>query len=756
MQSDLFANPFAILGLAGDATVAAITARARELGTAAAAAASRTLLIPRNRLQAELGFLPGAPQDLADASLTALKENREPDQWPRLTLSARANLLAHLASARAANADQLRDLVEMQEAIRSSWAETVDQVREHARMPPIPPEAADSILETTVNQHAEAFAAGMLALSNGDALFAQLLCDTKPNALARSDFLRQSAASWDRVLASEVEKDLETAAPIEGALRADPDPEAAERLARIVLRYAYRTKPPREANRLVGLPHKPSVEAAERWRELALDLNNRQDAVVEAVIVLKALTEGFGTTDELGSRTANDLEVCRRRIATGEAEPESLRLIAAIKTATENEMTLQRVAMVNGEPTAQTPPIAVELHHAFVAAARSARNDLPWYLLRNFTLRLHNEFSATEAALAFTQLAIAKGRDSSVAAGVLPQLRIDERALRKQTLCVELTAVLRSDNMGVARRLLTEIIGLTDDAKERREFQANLKMLNQRQARRTLKYAFWGVVAVVVLISMFTSKNAPQAPLAISSPPPSAPFAVDPDAGRPARQPSPGTSVLSRSELRWCRYQQARARAASDYLKGLNAEANVSGYNAAVDAFNAFISPLKASCTEHRQYYTSDGSVVDAEVIQNDAGLRADGRRIITAAYQTAPVYAPPPTLPLPTPIVPAPSKPATGSGPPPTVKDLLAYNQGQADMRNWLAWFVPLDGAYRNGAEWWASQRSLRSPPSCDKVPGADHAAAYAGCLEARRRLAGSERRRRVEPDYKAGRNNP
>ena len=755
MQSNLFANPFAVLGLAGDATVAAITARARDLGTPAAAAASRTLLIPRNRLQAELGFLPGASQDLADASLTALKENREPDQWPRLTLPARANLLAHLASARAANADQLRDLVEMQEAIRSSWPETVDQIREHARMPPVAPETADSILETSVNQHAEACAAGMLALPNGAELFAELLCDTKPNALGRSHFLRQSAASWDRAIASEAEIDLETAAPIEGALRADPDPEAAERLAKIVLSYADRTKPPREAGRLVGLPHKPSVEAAERWREVALDLNNRHDAVVEAVIVLKALTDGFGTTDEFGARTANDLEFCRQRIAMGETAPEAQRLIAAIKTAIDNEITLQRVAMVNGEPTAQTPPIAVELHHAFVAAAQSARNDLPWRLLRNLTLTLHNEFSATEAALAFTELAIAQGRDSPVAAEVLSQLQIDHRTLRKQTVHIELAAVLRSKQTRVARRLLTEIISLTDDAGERSEFQANLQTLNRGQARRTLNYAFWGIVTAVVLFSMITSNNTPQAPRANGHPTPSAPVAVDPDAGRAARQPSPGTSVLSRSELRWCRYQEARARAASDHLKGLNIEANVNGYNAAVDAFNAFIAPLKTSCADYH-YHMSDGSVIDAEVIQNDSALKADGQRIITAAYQTAPVHVAPPTFAPPTPIAPTPGNPTPASGPPPTVKDLLAYNQGQADRHSWLAWFVPLDGAYRDGAEWWASQRSLRSPASCDNVTGTDHAAAYAGCIEARRRLVNSDRRRSFEPDYKAGWNNP
>lgn len=411
MQFDLFANPFAVLGLAGNTSVGVITARARELGTPDAAAASRTLLIPRNRLQTELSFLPGASQNLAVACLKALKERREPDLWASLTLPARANVLAHLASRGAATLNQLRDLVDMQEAIRSTWDEMINQAREHARMPRVSVESAHSILETLVSLHAGAYAEAMLALPNGADLFAEQLCGTAPDAMAQTNFLRQSAASWDRATASEADKDLEIAAPIEVALHDDPDPVAAEHLAKLVRRFASRTKPPREACRLVGLPHKPSVGAAERWRAVALDLNNRQDAVLEAVIVLKALAESFGTNDDLGARTAKDLEICRDRLASGDAAPEVRRLVTAIAAATEKELAFQRVAMVNGGTTVQTPAVVAELHDAFVAAARIARTDQPWHLLRAFMIRLHNEFSATEAAFSFTQLAIAQGRE---------------------------------------------------------------------------------------------------------------------------------------------------------------------------------------------------------------------------------------------------------------------------------------------------------------------------------------------------------
>jgi hypothetical protein len=516
VQFDLFANPFAVLGLAGDTSVGVITARARELGTADAAAASRTLLIPRSRLQAELSFLPGASKYLADTCLEALKGQREPDLWPRLTLPARANLLAHLASRGAATGNQMRDLVGMQEAIRSSWDEMINQAREHARMPPVSGETSDSILEALVTQHAEAFADGMLALPKGADLFAEQLYNTSPDSMTRMNFLRQSAASWDRATSSDAEKYLGLAAPLEAILWDHPHAKSAEELAELVLLFANRTKPPREASRLVGLPHKPSANAVERWRAVALDLNNRQDAVLEAVIVLEALTKGFGTTDELGARTARDLDICRDRLASGEGTPEVRRLVAAIAAATEKELAFQRAAMGNGGTTAQTPAVVAELHDAFVAAARTARSDLPWRLLRAFMIRLHNEFSATEAVVSFTQLAIAHGAGKANASEVLRQLQLDLRTLRKEMLSAELATAIQLNQTSVARKLATELINLTDDAKERSNFQSTLRKLEQKQTTLKLKYGFGAVIAVIVLLLINTSNNnRPLAPYSV-------------------------------------------------------------------------------------------------------------------------------------------------------------------------------------------------------------------------------------------------
>jgi restriction system protein len=70
--------------------------------------------------------------------------------------------------------------------------------------------------------------------------------------------------------------------------------------------------------------------------------------------------------------------------------------------------------------------------------------------------------------------------------------------------------------------------------------------------------------------------------------------------------------------------------------------------------------------------------------------------------------------------------------------------------------WFGTLTGDYRAGAEWWAGQRSLLSPPSCTAAPPSTGAAWSAGCSAAKEQLTPSDVRRKKEPEYRLGWNNP
>ncbi len=650
MGFDLLANPFAALGLPADATAGEVTARARQLGNAEAAAASRSLLIPKTRLLAELSYLPGASHGVADATLEALKAGREP-ALRVLEPLARCNVLAHLASQGKATPSHLGEWAGLQDAIRPTAAGLVDAARRQAGMPTVPGEMLDPALDALVSQHADAFTEGMLAAPDGADLLAALLVGAPPEASARASFLRRSAAAWERATASDAARDLESAAPIEAVLRYRSDPEAADQLATIAARFANRTKPPRIAARLVGLTHSASVDAAQRWRAVALDLNNRQDAVSEAVCIFEALADGFGTEDELGACTARDLKICRERLASGEGTPEMRRLLAAIEAAGADAHAFHRCELLDGKTTASTPPSVAELYDAFVGAVWSGTSDLPWKVLRGFTIRLQSEFLATGAALAFTELAIARGKGSKVAAQIMRELTLDRRVLRRAILSKELEFLLRAGKRREARHVLSELLSLADNAREREDLQATFWKRNRQRTSARVKYGFAAFAAVMLFAYITLSGgNAPPLPRTDTHPSsasrynqsavpsnfaPRPPAPADPDAGQPERRPAPGSAVLTRAELRWCQYQRARVQAARDYLDALesNLSLPVDRYNAGVDAFNAFIAPIGAVCGDYK-YHESDGSIIDAELKQHAATLKAEGQNLIATAVR--------------------------------------------------------------------------------------------------------------------------
>jgi hypothetical protein len=75
------------------------------------------------------------------------------------------------------------------------------------------------------------------------------------------------------------------------------------------------------------------------------------------------------------------------------------------------------------------------------------------------------------------------------------------------------------------------------------------------------------------------------------------------------------------------------------------------------------------------------------------------------------------------------------------------AYAQGRQARLDYEQWFVALPpGNYRDGATFWASNRSLKPPPTCTNgaIP-----AWQQGCVDGRARLAPVDQRRRTEPSY-------
>lgn len=97
------------------------------------------------------------------------------------------------------------------------------------------------------------------------------------------------------------------------------------------------------------------------------------------------------------------------------------------------------------------------------------------------------------------------------------------------------------------------------------------------------------------------------------------------------------------------------------------------------------------------------------------------------------------------------------------------SYVQGHQDRVNWESWYSHQVGVAQMGAAYWASQRSLPHPGTCEDYVGgvADAEAALAdgahgpadaliGCQQAQEMLTVSDMKRHLDPDYRSGWNAP
>lgn len=108
-----------------------------------------------------------------------------------------------------------------------------------------------------------------------------------------------------------------------------------------------------------------------------------------------------------------------------------------------------------------------------------------------------------------------------------------------------------------------------------------------------------------------------------------------------------------------------------------------------------------------------------------------------------------PPLPEAPTPILaPAPAPAAQPISTAPAPQGGAMFQKGLSDRTAWEIWFNSLQGDERTGAFYWAGQRSLAHPGSCQQMSPAF----TAGCTVAKVKLAASDTLRKSEPSYKLG----
>jgi peptidoglycan hydrolase-like protein with peptidoglycan-binding domain len=285
--------------------------------------------------------------------------------------------------------------------------------------------------------------------------------------------------------------------------------------------------------------------------------------------------------------------------------------------------------------------------------------DLPWILLRGLAIDLNNEENSPVAAKVIIEQLLRLANDRGPSADLTAKLREDLYAATKSAKEKRLLKLVEGGETSAALSALDDLLKIDLSAEDRAVYnQLKIKLQSQRNVRFA-KWAFLGVIAVIFIAANMSNNSGPSSPHPTSStrpietpfpssPPPRANGNTFPRVpGAPAEQldltevmpPIGSGNLLTRPNIRYCRYQKARLKSIEGDLR--------SAYE--TGEFNKLADDYNARCSNFR-YQENDLRVVEEEVRSKGTSFIQDGRRI-TTAWRSSPMPTNIPSLGSPSPF---------------------------------------------------------------------------------------------------------
>ena len=610
LRFDLLANPFAVLGATPRTPHADLQAIAARAATPDAAAAARTLAVPRSRLGAEVAFLPGAA-DAAPSLLAALAQGRRPPTH-LLPPAAQANVAAHLCARGTATPDDRTLLVASQSALGDpALTAAINADRAAAGVPPLQPAVLRAEQDRLAARHAAALVAAFPPGPDGAAGLAALVSAAPPGPSAT--LLRRAASAWARTTAAALAELEEAAGTLLNQLGLTHDPATAAAACAAVRAWAALDAPQRAADARAGLDHEAALAAIRPWRAAAAALA-RDGHPGLAHTVAKTLADAF-------SDLPGEVAVLREeeRQAAGrlddialERQLAPLRDLVARLAAAPDALQAELARRPFG-PASRG--VAKELWTLFDAACRASdTSEAPWTILRTLVQQLGGPWRPAGAAGAvklqrgLIERAAAAGRTT-----LMGRLAAEQRGLVEAALTHDYETRLGALNSfwhgGLIQRraalaALRRLLPVVADPARRAALQQQERKLARGGVQGWISGALLVAAVAVLFQAVMGDRNyarnapyrqqsarlAPPAPLPdppatddaddTSQPqpklpipmPPSPKFPDEPPSDPPTRriafpsraprevQPSPIGGLLTEPEATWCIFNEVRLR----------------------------------------------------------------------------------------------------------------------------------------------------------------------------------------------------
>lgn len=656
----LFRNPFFVLKVDPTASLDRITEVVEdaladaEVSEGAIAEARETLINPRQRTNAELSYLFDSPPNQVArlvaalrASPTALLEEAE-----RAAPLSRSNVLTELACRSPASSDILFSILDAQ--AHTAPADIFTKIQSVRRQAGVVSPSLDTVkdaLETLHEQHVKALLGGFKSAKAAAAPFLdctrRILAQPDEDRLHALDRLLRSYAQFASSELGELEEHIATS--VDNLKSGPATKDDVGTLSNYLQKWIHLARPLIEAEASKGRDEPRSRQLYFTIRNLCLDRANQHEDFVSALAISEAASKAFKSLPRASEQLAEDDEILRDRITE--------RRIVPLKDFVDrvSKWTIAADLESGGfGPSAKGE--ARDLWLLFSAALEGLRQtkfaDLPWIMLRGLAINLNNEENSPVAAKVIIEQLLRLASDGGISAELAGSLREDLFAATKNAKEKRLLKLVESGETSNALDALDDLLRIDLPAEDRAVYsQLKLKLQSQRNGRY-IKWGFFAVVGLVLLVASISNNSGPPSPNPSSSyrpvPPsfPSTPPRTNGDNFSNPRNPTPqiepvdtsesrppigSGNLLSRANIRYCRYQKARLKSIEGDLR--------SPYE--TDEFNKLADDYNARCSNFR-YQENDLRVVEEEARSKATLLSQDGRRL-TSSWRSRP---PPPVIP--------------------------------------------------------------------------------------------------------------
>ncbi len=591
--------------------------------------AQQTLVTPRDRLFAELSWLPELSHHQMAEVVQIISDNDTNQAWgktdhfPEL---AKANILAHCASRSEGAASLILSLSLCWDDINSSTlTEFINENRKNAGFPKATSLQVDDALAALCLRH---------AVTAADSIWRSGVPGFLMNSIVEKELTRRKEATFLKNLVRQhdknSERDLDDIAEKirEAAEKAKVSDDYLEShiqdIGGLLFQWDEINQPVQLYDQSRGHEEPRSKALYQDLRELSINLANNHNRFDAALQLSEALLRTFPELEAVAETLRGDVTDLEDLVEQEKDNRILQPLFEACEAAKNTPRSPIRSTLRSEGFSENAQGVIGRIAEAFTQANATKSDPSVLYLVvRDLGLYWNNDKDDPETAFLLINALISLA-DDSVPGNIFEKLKEDRSTLHKNWKMNDLEA--NKSNAVVMQRILDEL-GIYANDDEKREY-AQIK--SEMQRRKYKQYIKWGIIAAIGVFIFFATREEDNNNRSRSTTYNSSNSSNSDPSGPSLSTRKPVSAFdetvpvvasglsLSESQLRYCIYQSKRL----EFMR------NLTENNTEIELFNGMVDDWNARCSSYR-YYPATLSKIQNEVENKSYELQQDARRIL-------------------------------------------------------------------------------------------------------------------------------